>query len=90
MWRQPLLDTSDPALGEAGQRAFLILDRAVRGEAASGGGGLDPAAAPSIACWSLVHGFARLALDGAFGSDPDLPEQASRFLLPAILQHLSV
>ena len=27
--------------------------------------------APSIACWSMVHGFARLAIDGTFGLEVD-------------------
>jgi hypothetical protein len=37
-----------------------------------------------------VHGFARLALDGAFGAGEDAAELAARQLLPAVLQHLSV
>lgn len=89
MWRQPLLDTSDPAYAEPANRAFFILDRAVRGEAACGPE-LDAAVAPSIACWSLVHGFARLAMDGAFGVGPDAPAIAARALLPAVLGHLTV
>jgi AcrR family transcriptional regulator len=89
MWRQPLLDTADPAYVEPASRAFRILDRAVRGDDAAGSG-LDRERAPSIACWALVHGFARLAIDGALGSEPDLAERAAEALLPAILDHLKV
>jgi hypothetical protein len=50
----------------------------------------DPVLAPSIACWAIVHGFARLALDGAFGTDAEAPERAAEALLPAVLRHLRV
>ena len=89
MWRQPLLNTADSDYLEPAGRAFRILDEAVRGPAPAAGG-LDPALAPSIACWSLVHGFARLAMDGAFGADPGVTERAADALLPAILDHLQV
>ncbi|HMI40501.1 MAG TPA: TetR/AcrR family transcriptional regulator [Sphingomicrobium sp.] len=90
MWRKAILDVDDPAHAEAGRRAFQILDRAVRGEGAERSGPRDPALAPSIACWSIVHGFALLALDGAFGSDEDAPELAAESLLPLVLGHLAV
>lgn len=90
MWRKALLDGDDPALAEAGQRAFLRLDRAVRGEDAQLCSPADPRLAPSIAAWSLVHGFARLAIDGAFGTDADAPARAADVLLPAVLGYLKV
>ena len=90
MWRKAILDTDDPAHIEAGNRAFLILDRAVRGEHAKRSGPRDPALAPSIACWSMVHGFALLALDGAFGTEEDAPAQAAEALLPLVLGHLTI
>ena len=90
MWRKAILDVDDPAHVEAGDRAFQILDRAVRGENAGRSGPHDPALAPSIACWSMVHGFALLALDGAFGSDEGAPELAAELLLPSVLGHLAV
>jgi AcrR family transcriptional regulator len=89
MWRQPLLDIADPVYSEQADRAFRLLDRAVRGESADSGG-LDPALAPSIACWSLVHGFARLAMDGAFGAGPEVPAQVAEALLPSVLDFLDV
>lgn len=90
MWRRPLLDKEDPTFAAEGARAFDILDRAVRGADASSGGPGDPALAPSIAAWSIVHGFARLALEGAFGGSPDDAAEAAKHLLPRMLDHLDV
>ena len=71
-------------------RAFRLLQGAVQGSGAEpqapGGAGT---AAP-IACWSLVHGFARLILDGAFGNEEGAAERAARDLLPQVLGHLRV
>jgi hypothetical protein len=66
-----------------------LLDQAVRGDA-PGCGPCDPAAAPSIAAWALVHGFARLALDGAFGTEPDAAAIAAETILPRVLPYLQV
>lgn len=46
----------------------------------------DPAFAPSVACWSLVHGFSLLAIDGVFGtgSEGNKPEA----LLASLLDQL--
>jgi AcrR family transcriptional regulator len=90
MWRRTLLDGSDAALAAAGRRAFAILDRAVRGNQPEPGGPADPALAPSIAAWSLVHGFARLALEGGFGAEPGAAEKAAEALLPRVLEGLAV
>jgi AcrR family transcriptional regulator len=90
MWRAALLDKDDPALGAAGRRAFGLLDGAVRGEGATRDGPADPALAPSIACWSTVHGFARLAIDGAFGTEDGAAERAADALLSLVLDRLSI
>jgi AcrR family transcriptional regulator len=90
MWRKAILDVGDPAHVEAGDRAFQILDRAVRGENAKRSGPRDTAVAPSIAAWSIVHGFALLALDGVFGSDEGAAESAAEALLPRVLSHLAI
>ena len=90
MWRAALLNGDDPALAAAGRRAFGLLDTAVRGEGAVREGPADPALAPSIACWAAVHGFARLAMDGAFGTGPGAAERAADALLPAVLDRLSL
>ena len=89
MWRYALIDRDDPALAEAGRRAFAVLDEVVRPGATRPGPG-DPSVAPSIAAWSMVHGFARLALDGVFGTGPGEAEHAAEELLPLVLRHLHV
>jgi hypothetical protein len=91
MWRYALINREDPVYLAAAQRGFALLDRAVRGPGApQPQAPTDPVLAPSIACWATVHGFARLALDGAFGTDAEAPERAAAALLPAVLQHLKV
>jgi AcrR family transcriptional regulator len=90
IWRYALIDRDDPDYAAAGQRAFGILDRAVRGPNAGPSEPGDLAPAPSIAAWSMVHGFARLALDGAFGVEAGAPERAADALLPLVLDHLAV
>ena len=90
MWRKALLDNEDPQLSEAGNRAWELLDRAARGPGAPHSGPLDPRLAPSTAAWSIVHGFARLAIDGAFGSEPDAAKQAAQIILPLVLDRLQV
>lgn len=90
MWRKALLDNGDPELARQGDRAFDTLDRITREAGAPSAGPGDPALAPSIAAWSLVHGFARLAIDGVFGAEPDAAEAAAQSLLPLVLDHLRV
>ncbi|HEY0149077.1 MAG TPA: TetR/AcrR family transcriptional regulator [Allosphingosinicella sp.] len=91
MWRYALIDREDTVYQAASYRGFQLLDRAVRGpDAPAPSGPGDPILAPSIACWATVHGFARLALDGAFGSDSEAPARAVKALLPAVLGHLRV
>jgi AcrR family transcriptional regulator len=90
MWRRALLDNDDPQLSEAGNRAWELLDHAARGPGMPHSGPLDPALAPSTAAWSIVHGFARLAIDGAFGPEPDAADRAAQIMLPLVLDHLQV
>lgn len=89
MWRKPLLNNEDPQLIEAGDRAFDVLDRVTRSERPPSSGSTDPALAPSIAAWSLVHGFSRLAIDGAFGADASSADRAAQSFLPLILDRLN-
>lgn len=64
MWRREMLDTDDRAYVDAARHAFAISDALVRPGAVRAEPG-DPALAPTIACWSLVHGFVGLVMDGA-------------------------
>lgn len=91
MWRKGLLNAGDPDLAAAGGAAFAILQRAVGGSDCGAHGASDqiPSAA-AIACWAIVHGFARLALDGSFGTGPEAAQAATNALLPAVLGHLSL
>jgi AcrR family transcriptional regulator len=88
MWRYTLLDPDDPDYQAATQRAYAILDHAARGRALQPGDRVEIPEA--IAAWSMVHGFARLLLDGAFGNEEGAAERAARDLLPQVLEHLSV
>lgn len=90
MWRRPLLDVADADYRRAGDRAFAMLDRLVRGEDAPPLDRDDPQMAPPVACWALVHGFAKLALEGALGADAAAVERATERLLPAALQQLII
>ncbi len=63
-----------------------MIDRAVA--IADGLAGMR--SAPTLACWSIVHGFARLAIDGAFGESGKAMEQALQSLLPPVFEHLTL
>ena len=58
----------DPALGAAANRAFQVLEDDIRGLYGMGPeGALDAdARAALLAMWSIVHGFAHLAIGGRF------------------------
>jgi AcrR family transcriptional regulator len=90
MWRKALIDDSNPDYIASGNRAFEILDRAVQGEQAECAAPTDSALAPSLAAWSIVHGFARLAIDGVFGTEPEAAERTADAMLPQILNHLRI
>ena len=88
MWRYRLLDRDDPDYRSASSRAYSILDSVARGRPAEPG---EQEEIPeAIAAWSIVHGFARLALDGAFGEEEGAAERAVETLLPRVLEPLSV
>jgi AcrR family transcriptional regulator len=84
MWRSALLDLSDAALLPVKERAFAILDGALRGEHAPPLPLANPQMTRTMACWSIVHGIARLALDGAFGHHDDA-EIAIHAIVPEVL-----
>lgn len=90
MWRRAVVDATDPDFAAAGRRAFAMLDEVVRAGQPAIADPLDPALAPTIAAWSLVHGFAKLAVEDVFGSDPGTRQRAAAALLPAVLACLEV
>lgn len=88
MWKTSAFYLTDEDLYNAGLRAFRVLDQAVRGTATSALIG-DISLAPTIACWSLMHGFSALAIDKAFFADT--PEDYARLgvMLDAVLANLN-
>ena len=91
MWRKAILDVDDPAHVEAGQPCLSRFSTArCAGRMPSGAARAIPRLPPRSPAWSIVHGFALLALDGAFGSEEDAPEQAAEALFPLVLSHLAI
>jgi AcrR family transcriptional regulator len=85
MWRTAILDPDNPDYRDAGDRAFAVLNKAVSGSDDLVEIPSDPALAPSLAVWSLIHGFARGTLDGNFGPGGAAIDHAVKVLLPAVL-----
>ncbi|QHC18876.1 TetR family transcriptional regulator [Streptomyces sp. GF20] len=88
MWRMTRFDFTAPELAEQKHRALRALDHALRGEDAEPADDTDPALVPSYAVWSLVHGYATLALEGAI--DSGSPDPLNSNLLPAMLTLLDM
>jgi AcrR family transcriptional regulator len=103
MFRYALIDRHEPNYRAVALHAFDVLSRAARGapsiplQEAGENESLprppsehDASMVPAIAGWSLVHGFARLAADGVFGTDPEAARRAVDVLLPSVLNHLTI
>ena len=90
MWRVGLLNPDDGEYLQASARAYQALDRLIRGEEAPPLDKTDARLAPTMACWTVVHGFARLALDGTFGASTAAVNRAVVSLLPAVLERIEV
>jgi hypothetical protein len=74
MWLRDLLDLSDPDYLRAGRDAFNVLEQAATGRDVAVATGPRVPAPAVVAAWSLVHGLARLTLDGALDAvPPDYP-----------------
>jgi AcrR family transcriptional regulator len=86
MWRSTLLDPENRDIRETRARAFQVFDRAVAGVDRMVEIPLDPVFAPSVALWALAHGFAQLAIEGAFGHGEPATSRAVETLLPAVLR----
>lgn len=89
MWRTSAFDLTNPAVYGAGLRAFRVLDQAVRGTATSELVG-DLSLAPTIAAWSLMHGFSALAIDRAFFADDPKEVAHLGVLLDAVFSSLDI
>lgn len=90
MWRRSVLDLSDADYLAAARRTFAVSDRVVRGNGAKAAPPGDPVLAPTIACWSMVHGFVSLIIDGAFFANATEAPHALATMLDATLRHLEL
>ncbi|WP_207480305.1 TetR/AcrR family transcriptional regulator [Arenibaculum pallidiluteum] len=94
MFRNGRLRTEDPRLKTAGRAAFATLESTIR--EITGLGPDRPLDAPGLAgvlgAWSMVHGFAQLALEGEFDglAGEDGRDAFLRSMLPEVLALLSV
>ncbi|HEY0685511.1 MAG TPA: TetR/AcrR family transcriptional regulator [Steroidobacter sp.] len=89
MWRTSAFHLTDEGLYQAGLRAFRVLDQAVRGKATSELVG-DLSLAPTIAAWSMMHGFSALAIDQAFFADDPAELAQLEVLLDAVFSNLDI
>ncbi|HET9426754.1 MAG TPA: TetR/AcrR family transcriptional regulator [Allosphingosinicella sp.] len=83
MWTRELLNIDDPAYLAAGRAAFNVLERVATGRAVpvrTEPHLPDPAI---IAAWSLIHGYARLVLDGALEGVPESLQEEVLKLMPS-------
>lgn len=90
MWRRALLDLEEPEFRAVSRRAFALLEAAIENRAPVEANPPDRVDPRTIAAWSIVHGFARLALDGAFGLDREEARRGAREALPHVLDCLDV
>ena len=95
MFHRDKLDVGNPEFQKVSQRAYSVLDRAIR--AATNipeGRELTPEAhGLLLAVWSAVHGFSHLVLEWTLrtpGGDPATKEEALRTFLPLMLKYLPV
>ena len=90
MWRKGMLDTTDVAHLAAARRAFVVSDRAIRGEQIIETMLDEPAPITTIACWAMVHGFVMLVLDGAFFAVNANSAETIGNLLDGVLAHFKL
>lgn len=88
MWRMGQFDYHDPELAEQKHRALRALDRVLRGTDAAQDSDEDSALVQSYTVWSLVHGYATLASEGAIDAEDADPLESD--LLPAMLRLVDV
>lgn len=82
MWNRELIRTEDPAYLQAGRTAFNMLERAVLGEAVQVRTSPHIPDPTIVATWAMIHGYARLVLDGALEGVPASMQSKVLDLLP--------
>jgi AcrR family transcriptional regulator len=103
MWRVDLIDRASPEYSDAVRLATDVLLRAHRDAGPLAGEAMpytdvrarvarlkDPALAPAVAVWSLVHGFSDLAIDGVFGREDEETGRGPEALLGDLLDRLVI
>jgi AcrR family transcriptional regulator len=93
MFRHDKHDKDDPEFSATAKRAYRILEDAVRDGTGTPPGAILGAEGQGLllAMWSIVHGFAHLALGGELGIAPETKRGRTLILetlLPAMMQHL--
>jgi AcrR family transcriptional regulator len=84
MWNRELLNIDDPAYLSAGRAAFNVLERVATGCAVPVATGPHVPHAAIIATWSMIHGYARLVLDGALAGVPAAVQREVLDLVPRL------
>jgi AcrR family transcriptional regulator len=93
MFRHDKHDRENAEFVAEAKRAYRVLEDAVRAATGVSPGGALQAEGQGLllAMWSIVHGFAHLALGGELGQAPETKKGRTLILetlLPAMLQHL--
>jgi AcrR family transcriptional regulator len=82
MWSRELLKMDDRVYLEAGRAAFNVLEQAAAGESVPVRTAPHVPDPSIIAAWSMIHGYARLVLDGALAGVPPSMQGDVLKLLP--------
>jgi AcrR family transcriptional regulator len=92
MFREERLDAMDEELGAAAKQSYDVLEAAIRAATGTPPGAelSDSGRSYLVATWSLVHGFAHLALGSQLRDsqgEPIAREILLKTLLPEVLRH---
>ena len=82
MWARELLNVEDPAYLQAGRAAFNTWERAATNQDIPVATSPRNPAPATIAAWAMIHGYARLTLDGALKAMPASMQRKVLSLLP--------
>lgn len=84
MWLRDLLDQTDTDYLSAGRAAFNVFERAALERDVPVATAPRVPDAPVIAAWAMVHGLARLTLDGALDAVPPTTRAQVLELMPTV------